>query len=116
MRIYDLMNLIPIIFITLATVVFLEFCVIFLEEESAKSSVEEGIIIDKQMNNAGGLFTERHTEYTIVIEVKYEYGGKVKKATRNLVVDRDIYVSCDIGDFFNTHNLIVTENINVQEE
>lgn len=65
----------------------------------------EGEIVDKQIKNASqGLFTYKDLEYKIVIGVDYEYAGEQKHTTKYFSVDKETYISYDIGDWFDSHN------------
>lgn len=88
--------------ILLLIVSFIFYCCDILDKSEVASNVSEGKIIDKQMVNAGGFLTERHTEYVITIEATYEYKGKEEQTTKDFVVDKDIYMSYSVGDWFDS--------------
>jgi len=109
---YHLFRILLIIPVFLLIMIFVFYWFDMLDKSEVSSNVSEGKIIDKQMNNAGGCFTERYTEYVITIEATYEYKGKEERTTKEFVVDKDIYMSYSVGDWFNSQNPVTSGSQN----
>lgn len=79
-------------------------------EYEAKKAAYAGEVVDKEIINAkSGWFTSSDTDYRVVIKVEYEYDGEVKETTKSFSVDKETYLSADVGDVFDSHSLEVTK-------
>jgi len=76
-----------------------------IKEAPIVDAAYEGEIVDKQIKNAyQGLFTYKDLEYRIVIVIDYEYKGEQRHTTKYFSVNKETYISYDIGDWFDSHN------------
>lgn len=75
------------------------------EMNDARDAVHIGTVTDKKIINAErGFFTSSDKRYQLVISIEYKYKGKTFTAEIKVDVDKDVYLSYNIGDRFDTHN------------
>lgn len=80
-------------------------------EERAISSVHIGTVVDKKMtNDSHTLFEKTKKGYQLVIKIEYEYDGEKKTIEEKYDVERDVYLSYNVGDTFDIHNPVVKES------
>lgn len=78
-------------------------------EEKAISEEHIGIVSDKEMiEECHTLFNNTYEiGYQLVIKIEYEYDGETKTIEKKYNVERDVYLSYNVGDTFDIHNPIV---------
>lgn len=70
-------------------------------QRSISEEVTVGTVVSKNIINASsGMFTSTPMRYQLKIEYQYEYKGKMHDGSRNVDVDKDVYLSYNIGDTF----------------
>lgn len=80
-------------------------------EIAAQNGVHIGTVTDKKIVNAErGLFTSSDKRYQLVIVLEYEYDGENKTAKEYVDVEKDVYLSYNVGDTFDIHNPVVKES------
>lgn len=78
-----------------------------LHEESKMSA---GEIVDIKIINAhSGLFSSSDMDYRLVIQNKFEYKGETRTAKKSISVDKETYLQANVGDWFDSHTLEITE-------
>lgn len=115
---YDATDLIKGIASVIVCVALLTLCIVFVftnivpmwAEEAAQSEAYAGEVVDKKIINAhSGLFTSSDIDYRLVIKVEYEWKGKTKETEKSISVDKETYQQANIGDWFDSHTLVVTK-------
>ena len=101
---------IAVIAITLAITMFCNVWMPMMQEVKAQDAMHAGEIVDKKVINANaGLFSSNSIDYRLVIQGEYEYKGKMKEVEKSISVDKETYQQANIGDWFDSHTLKVTE-------
>lgn len=87
------------------------------KQRSISEEVTIGTVASKNIKNASsGLFTSTPMRYQLKIEYQYEYKGKIYDGSRRVDVDKDVYLSYNIGDTFDVGNPVPKENENERAE
>lgn len=93
------------VMIALAIIIAFLIFVQVSKMDDAKNAVHIGTVTDKKIINAEqGFFTSSDKRYQLVISIEYEYRGKTFTAEIKVDVDKDVYLSYDVGDLFDIHN------------
>ena len=80
------------------------------EQNELRSAVYQGEVVDKEIvNPSRGLFSSSDGYYAITIRNTYEYNGETKSVDKRVAVDKETYLAIDIGDWFNSHTLEITD-------
>lgn len=70
-------------------------------QRSISEEVTVGTVVSKNIINASsGLLASTPMRYQLKIEYQYEYKGKMYDGSRSIDVDKDVYLSYNIGDTF----------------
>lgn len=86
-------------------------------QRSISEEVTVGTVVSKNIINASsGLLASTPMRYQLKIEYQYEYKGKMYDGSRSVDVDKDVYLSYNIGDTFDVGNPVAKDNEDERSE
>lgn len=102
MTIKEILKVFLFFIVSFALVLILVFCGF---AEKAVDSVRSGVVSDKNVVEEDSFFfIHQYAGYRIYIDFEYEFCGVIFEGNKYFVVDKDTYLSYDIGDYFDIRN------------